>query len=45
MITFGEPRLGNKQFAEHLHSIEGYRVVHFHDIVPHVPAIDQGYHH
>jgi predicted lipase len=38
VYTFGEPRVGNKKFADWFDSrITEYRVIHFKDIVPNLP--------
>ena len=39
MYTFGSPRVGNYELAVNIDKIFGaiYRVVHYEDIVPHVP--------
>lgn len=45
-ITFGEPRVGNSQFASWFGSvINSERVVHYGDIVPHVPPQANGFLH
>ena len=40
-VTFGSPRVGNKDFVEKYNSMENnfieWRIVHYNDIVPHVP--------
>uniref|UniRef100_A0AC35UC31 Lipase_3 domain-containing protein n=1 Tax=Rhabditophanes sp. KR3021 TaxID=114890 RepID=A0AC35UC31_9BILA len=40
VITFGEPRIGDYEFAQYVQSRLNYlfRVVHYHDIIPHFPA-------
>ncbi|GMR30941.1 hypothetical protein PMAYCL1PPCAC_01136, partial [Pristionchus mayeri] len=44
--NFGEPRTGDKKFANLLDSlVQGYRVVHDKDIIPHTPFPFMGYHH
>ena len=46
--VYGCPRLGNGELANHLNSIlkkNIFRVVHFKDIVPHLPPMDVGYKH
>ena len=44
LYTYGEPRIGNKQFADYYKTvITMYRVVHYADIVPHLPASAQGF--
>ncbi|ORZ04953.1 lipase [Absidia repens] len=47
IITFGEPRVGNPEFATYGAStgIEKKRVVFHKDIVPHVPPMMMGYLH
>jgi len=47
LYTFGEPRVGNKAFADSVTSlgIPHTRVVHYRDIVPHVPPHLFGFHH
>jgi len=42
MITFGQPRLGNEEFALFCASVvpQGTRIVHENDIVPHLPFKD-----
>lgn len=44
---FGSPRIGNANLAQYLkiRIPEIYRVVHNHDIVPHLPLQSQEYHH
>jgi predicted lipase len=39
VYTFGQPRVGNAQFASYYtgHISETYRVIHYGDLVPHVP--------
>jgi predicted lipase len=39
LYTFGEPRVGNEAFASYVTSSipERYRIIHYADIVPHVP--------
>ncbi len=47
--TFGQPRVGNKAFANLFESKMGaqgqYRVTHYHDPVPHVPLQRMGFWH
>ena len=45
--NFGDPRVGDSNFAEKLDSIFGmsYRVVNKADIVPHLPTISMGFNH
>lgn len=48
IYTYGSPRVGNKNFAEWFNNhtnAETNRIVHYKDIVPHVPFTDEGYHH
>ena len=46
VMTFGEPRVGNSQYSEYYHSVHMiFRVVHYADIVPHLPAKIQGFVH
>mmetsp|Transcript_28121 Transcript_28121/g.53227 ORF Transcript_28121/g.53227 Transcript_28121/m.53227 type:complete len:281 (+) Transcript_28121:63-905(+) len=47
LYTFGEPRVGNTAFADAVKSlaIPHTRVVHYRDIVPHVPPHLMGFHH
>eukprot|EP00827_Trimyema_finlayi_P004360 TRINITY_DN433_c0_g1_i11.p1 TRINITY_DN433_c0_g1~~TRINITY_DN433_c0_g1_i11.p1 ORF type:complete len:154 (+),score=40.37 TRINITY_DN433_c0_g1_i11:64-525(+) len=49
VITFGSPRVGNKEFAQWWQSYdlvkEKYRIVQHQDIVPHVPMINLGFQH
>jgi hypothetical protein len=39
VVNFGQPRTGNPEFASHLNDVIGdyTRVVHYKDIVPHLP--------
>ena len=39
LITFGSPRIGNKNFVESIgdFNFNHYRVTHYYDMVPHVP--------
>jgi predicted lipase len=44
--TFGQPRVGNDAFATVFKSlVNEYRVVHYADIVPHLPPEVLGFHH
>jgi len=44
--TFGEPRVGNAEFATYLTSVvASYRVIHYGDLVPHVPPESFGFVH
>eukprot|EP00042_Codosiga_hollandica_P043930 m.424518 g.424518 ORF g.424518 m.424518 type:complete len:281 (+) comp56673_c0_seq2:65-907(+) len=47
MNNFGMPRIGNPEFATAFMQLlpNAQRMVHNHDIVPHVPMIELGYHH
>ncbi|KAH7708821.1 Protein F25A2.1, partial [Aphelenchoides avenae] len=48
LYTFGQPRTGNVAYAQAIEHLvpEAYRVVHSHDIVPHVPPQGfEGYRH
>lgn len=47
LMTFGAPRMGNENFAEAMEDEEvpHTRVVHWHDIAPHVPQKLVGYRH
>jgi predicted lipase len=49
LMTFGEPRVGNKPFADWFDSqtaiTSSYRVVNQHDMVPHLPPMLLNYHH
>uniref|UniRef100_A0AC34FMG4 Fungal lipase-like domain-containing protein n=1 Tax=Panagrolaimus sp. ES5 TaxID=591445 RepID=A0AC34FMG4_9BILA len=42
LYTFGEPRIGDLQLAKNFQSLipESYRVIHYSDIVPHLPLCD-----
>ena len=39
LYTYGEPRCGNEAFADYMDTFvpNAYRVVHYEDIVPHIP--------
>ncbi|KAG9291221.1 hypothetical protein G9A89_021723 [Geosiphon pyriformis] len=40
-VTFGQPRIGNSQFAQHVNKVlETYRVTHKNDHVPHQPKFN-----
>lgn len=45
--NFGQPRVGNKEFADYVDSQVKtiYRTINQQDIVPHLPPQDLGYHH
>jgi triacylglycerol lipase len=48
IYTFGQPRVGNKEFAQIMQSQLGdkiFRVVHANDIVPRIPLYSTGYRH
>lgn len=55
LYTFGNPRVGNRQFADAFDALVTYqdgssepsafRVSHRYDVVPHVPLEVMGYHH
>ena len=47
VYTFGQPRVGNDQFARYYASSvpETYRIINYADIVPHLPATSAGYLH
>lgn len=45
LITFGSPRVGNKQFSDLVSNITSYRVTHYYDLVPHLPFEFLDYHH
>uniref|UniRef100_A0A8R1IUE9 Lipase_3 domain-containing protein n=2 Tax=Caenorhabditis japonica TaxID=281687 RepID=A0A8R1IUE9_CAEJA len=48
LVTFGEPRTGNKEFADQHDALVpfSYRVIHRKDIVPHLPLDGMdGFHH
>ena len=46
LYTFGEPRVGNPAFsAWYKNVIISHRVIHYADIVPHVPLSKQGFLH
>jgi len=46
-LTIGQPRVGNKVFAQNFDSVIGrhYRIVNKEDIVPHLPPIRVDYYH
>ena len=46
-ITFGSPRIGNKEFTNmfKLSNIPSYRITHYYDMVPHLPQELLNYHH
>ncbi|KAI8081737.1 lipase [Halteromyces radiatus] len=45
--TYGEPRVGNKQFAAYVKStnVSKVRAVHASDLVPHLPPMNMGFLH
>lgn len=46
VFTYGQPRVGNDAYYSYYKSIIGeYRVVHYADIVPHLPPESFGFHH
>ncbi|EYB87540.1 hypothetical protein Y032_0261g564 [Ancylostoma ceylanicum] len=50
LITLGQPRTGDKEFAKnHTAAIDySFRVTHWRDVVPHIPSFDErpgGYYH
>ncbi len=46
LYTFGEPRVGNAEFAAYFPSvIASNRVIHYADLVPHVPPSSFGFQH
>lgn len=46
LTTFGEPRVGNQAFSSFYGSvIESNRVVHYADIVPHIPPLALNFYH
>jgi hypothetical protein len=47
VYTFGQPRVGDTAFHSWYGSVipHHYRVTHGHDIVPHVPPANLGFHH
>jgi len=47
MYTFGSPRVGDNAFAASFNTMihSHYRVTHYRDPVPHVPAMLFGFHH
>lgn len=46
VLTFGEPRVGNADFSTYFMGVaENYRVVHYGDIVPHIPPSSFGFVH
>ena len=47
LYTFGEPRVGNAAFASYVNSQipDTFRVIHYADIVPHLPPAASNYKH
>eukprot|EP00238_Polyblepharides_amylifera_P002895 CAMPEP_0196585978 /NCGR_PEP_ID=MMETSP1081-20130531/52768_1 /TAXON_ID=36882 /ORGANISM="Pyramimonas amylifera, Strain CCMP720" /LENGTH=284 /DNA_ID=CAMNT_0041907707 /DNA_START=152 /DNA_END=1006 /DNA_ORIENTATION=+ len=47
VYTFGQPRIGNFQFAISYAKLVPnlWRATHAHDIVPHIPPTEQGFYH
>ena len=47
VYTYGQPRVGNKQFAHFYNTGKhvSWRVTHWHDSVPHLPLEWQGFWH
>lgn len=47
LYTFGEPRVGNGAFASFVNSQipDTFRVIHYADIVPHLPPVASNYKH
>ena len=46
VYTFGQPRVGNPAYGEaYAGAVSEYRVVHYKDIVPHLPLEAMGFHH
>ena len=47
MINFGQPRIGNAQYAAYFGKMlpNTFRVVHYRDIIPHSPQTAMGYLH
>ena len=46
LYTFGSPRVGNEQFVSSFdHSIPLFRIVHYYDVVPHLPQELLGFLH
>jgi Lipase (class 3) len=46
LVTFGQPRVGNSEFASWFGSqVNHERVIHYGDLVPHVPPQANGYLH
>jgi len=47
LYTFGTPRVGNAAFAQYFTSLtaENWRVIHYADLVPHLPLQSMNFHH
>lgn len=47
VYTFGQPRVGDTNFAKYYDSLVpiNYRITHSHDPVPHLPLEDMGFWH
>lgn len=45
LITFGSPRVGNKEFVNSFININSFRITHYYDIVPHLPQEFLKYNH
>lgn len=48
LMTMGNPRVGDDSFADTFHSLMGSfttRLIHLHDIVPHIPLEAMGFTH
>lgn len=46
LYTFGQPRVGNSEFAKYFSTIVNLnRVIHYADLVPHIPLQTQGFVH
>ena len=45
LVTFGSPRVGNKEFVMDFKDITSFRITHYYDIVPHIPQMFLEYYH
>ena len=46
LVTFGQPRVGNSEFASWFGSqVNHERVIHYADLVPHIPPASNSYLH
>ena len=47
IYTFGQPRIGNQQFAEWFQNLHQntFRIVHYADVVPHMAPASTGFQH